>query len=104
MRKDDILGSLDLNVQKPKVQVTRISEFAEVQKVAGPLIKIQGNVSIVLDTESALVFDTGFSNYAVFLDKDKNGNDVLRYEINATRQISAVVVQAKEVDVEFGEE
>ena len=36
--------------------------------------------------------------------KDKNGNDVLRYEINATRQISAVVVQAKEVDVEFGEE
>ena len=104
MRKDDILGSLDLNVQKSKVQVTRISEFAEVQKVSGPLIKIQGNVSIVLDTKSALVFATGFSNYAVSLDKDKNGNDILRYEINATRRISAVVVQAKEVDVEFGEQ
>ena len=102
MRSDDILGSLDVDTPKSKIQVTKISEFAEVQKVVGPLIRVQGRVSIALDTESALVFDNGFSNYVVFCDKDKNGNNVLRYEINATRQISVVVVQAKEINVEFG--
>lgn len=101
MRNEDILGSLDVNVRKPTIQVTKISEFAEVQKVVGPLIRVHGRVSIAVDIESALIFDNGFSNYVVFCDKDKNGNNVLRYEINATRQISVVVVQAKEVDVEF---
>lgn len=101
MRNDDILRSLDYEQSKSHIRVTKISEFAEVEKVTGSLFKVQGRVSIAVDVESALVFDNGFSNYVVFCDKDKQGNNVLRYEINAIRQISVVLVQAKEVNVEF---